>query len=100
MPGCRLGDLAFVIKDSYPENIGAVVRVAEARAPCPECGGIQWLIVTNGRRLIGHIHLIPGAVTAIAQADRLIAHDASLQPIRPPEKIETVKTDEKKPVTA
>lgn len=54
MPNCKPGDLAILIRDECPENLGAIVEVL---APWVDDGrgltGVQWRCRTVGRPLKG-----------------------------------------------
>lgn len=77
---CKVGDLAVIVNgEEAPENVGAIVEVVEAVAPCT-CGCIQgplWRVQSRGRKLVGW-NLFNMKLTG----NRLVIPDAHLRPIR------------------
>lgn len=85
MPNCKPGDLAILIRDECPENLGAIVEVL---APWVDDGrglpGVQWCCRAKGRPLmsmqwaayegyppfqVGYRYSAPGQQLAIADED-------------------------------
>lgn len=83
MSRCRIGDLAFVVDCVEQENLGAIVKVQARAVDCPDCGGIRWDVVAQGRPLKGWRWIIPGIFAESVLVRETIAHDSHLRPIRP-----------------
>lgn len=89
MPNCKVGDLAILIRDECPENLGAIVEVL---APWVDDGrglpGVQWVCRTAGRPLKGTLWMDLGGGRPVKVGHKLgrpgekfAVPDADLRPI-------------------
>lgn len=72
---CKPGDLAYIVRDPYPENVGRVVRVI---GPNAHAGGPEWDCESCGAPLRV---LDPARPWAFAIDARFDCYDADLRPI-------------------
>lgn len=76
------GDLAILINDDVPENIGAIVRVVEQEHDLwPFETGVMWVCGTEGRPLLCHV-IETGARTGHhRRCTEFAVYDSDLRPI-------------------
>lgn len=82
----RAGDLAVVIRNRYPENIGAIVRVASVVEPHCSMFGEDRRVKVLGP--------MTGKYGPLVHGDVVIAIDAWLKPLRPPAPEQSVEREE------
>lgn len=76
------GDLAILINDDVPENIGAIVQVVEQdQRPINFETGVVWFCTTEGRPLVCH-DILNGARTGqFVQSTEFSVCDRDLRPV-------------------
>lgn len=76
---CKKGDLAYVVKSDFPENIGAVVEVIEPDVDRSfQLGAFMWRVKTAGRPMHSK-NLNTGKLRSDAMTG--VAFDDCLRPI-------------------
>lgn len=76
---CKPGDLAFIIRSDFPENVGRIVRVVSAIGNRPFQGGIDfmWLVYADGSVVTASFN---GEAVQVREG---CIGDSLLRPIRP-----------------
>ena len=88
---CQPGDLAIIIEDIHPNNIGSIIRVVKEHAVQTKKGNdVVWSIVSKHPIA----HLLNGQLT---YRKRSIANDCDLSPIKGLEKIKIPKKESNYP---
>ena len=88
---CQPGDLAIIIEDIHPNNIGSIIRVVKEHAVQTKTGNdVVWSIVSKHPIA----HLLNGQLT---YRKRSIANDCDLSPIKGLEKIKIPKKESSYP---
>ena len=71
---CRLGDLAMIVRSSFPQNRGRLVTIVARSGDAAQ----DWQCISEGRRLIGFVRGGP----AVDQSHTINLRDEQLWPIR------------------
>lgn len=81
---CKPGDLAFIVRSDFPENLGCIVRVLSAFGEFDNytdknVSRFTWTVETEGRPL----RVMNVVSREIRFAGKCITPDSCLRPIRP-----------------